>query len=604
MKPRFRDDYLVPGDVPPHVVSKAAGKKLARSEPVGPSGPVADLAAVYQAALDAAAIVDITDPLGTIISVNDQFCQATGFARGELVGANHRMLRSGEHDWTFFRHMQHEIMLGHVWRGEICNRTKSGDLVWLDTTIVPHRRHNGQIERFIAVRFDVTVRRQAEERLRRLANVDTVTGLPNRNAFMRSVDEIIGDTRLTSARVAVGILDVDHFKEINDCLGHGAGDALLHDLALRLRATMERNDEVARLGGDEFGIILRDCASEDAVRQRIARIFTAFAKPVPVSGSARQVSASLGMAMLPIEETGRHELLKNADIALHEAKANGRGRAELFGEEMQIEVRRRADLREAFQCGLHEGQFVVHYQPIVALEAGAAVGMEALLRWNHPEWGLIRPPQFLEALSDEHLAAQVGCYVIDVTVRQIEAWHRDGIRFSSISINATLGDFRSGRYVDALLAAIAEGRIRPDDIRVEINEDVLMGRGGDCARAEIDRLHAAGVAIAFDDFGTGFASLRHLRDMPVQLVKIDKSFIRAIEHDRADRAIVGNVIALAHELGKTVTAEGVETPEQAAVLRQLGCDLIQGFLVAPAIPADEIEPILRSADAAADFGLA
>ncbi|MCW1427556.1 putative bifunctional diguanylate cyclase/phosphodiesterase [Novosphingobium sp. JCM 18896] len=599
MKPNFREDFLGRELVSEHQGADFAGWPAAQ-----PQAVETDLAAFYQEALNEAAIVDITDPLGTILSVNDRFCELTGYTRGELVGTNHRMLRSNEHDWTFFRQMQREIMLGHVWRGEICNRSKNGDLFWVDTTIVPHRRRNGQIERFIAIRFDVTARRQAEERLRRLANVDQVTNLPNRNAFMRSVEDIIADTRATPGRIAVGILDVDHFKEINDCLGHGAGDALLQELALRLRAAMGRNDEVARLGGDEFGIILRDCASEDVVRQRIAGIFQAFAKPIPVCGSERLLSASLGMAMLPVGPAGRDELLKNADIALHEAKANGRGRAELFGEEMQEAVHRRAALREAFQRGLHEGEFVVHYQPIVSLVPGAPVAMEALLRWNHPELGLIRPPQFIEALSDEHLAAQVGCYVIDVTVRQIEQWHRDRVRFASISINATLGDFRSGRYVDAILAAIADGRIGAGDIRVEINEDVLMGRGGDCARSEIDRLHKAGVAIAFDDFGTGFASLRHLRDMPVQVVKIDKSFIRSIEHDRADRAIVGNVISLAHQLGKTVTAEGVETREQAEVLKELGCDLIQGFLVAPAIAASEIEPLLRADDVTARYGLA
>lgn len=597
MKPNFREEF--------------AGTELAfepdRSQQAwlgsNPEIVAAEVANFYKDALDEAAIVDVTDPLGTILSVNDRFCELSGYSRGELVGSNHRLLRSGEHDWTFFRHMQREIMLGHVWRGEICNRAKNGELFWLDTTIVPHRRRNGQIERFIAIRFDVTARRQAEERLRRLANVDTITELPNRNAFMRGVEDIIADTRAMPGRIAVGILDLDHFKEINDCLGHGAGDKLLQELAMRLRGTMGRNDDIARIGGDEFGIILRDCASEEAVRQRIARIFTAFATPISVGGSDRLLSASLGMAMLPVERAGRDELLKNADIALHEAKANGRGRAELFGEEMQEKVRRRAELRTSFERGLHVGEFVVHYQPIVALEPGAPVAMEALLRWNHPERGLIRPPQFIEALSDEHLATQVGGYVLDLAIRQIENWYRTGIRFGSISINATLGDFRSGRYVDTILGAVAGGRIGVDDIRVEINEDVLMGRGGDCARAEIERLHHAGIAIAFDDFGTGFASLRHLRDMPVQIIKIDKSFIRAIDTDKADRAIVKNLIELAHQLGKTVTAEGVETLEQAAVLRELGCDRIQGFLVAPAIPADDIEQILRSPCAAMEYGL-
>jgi EAL domain-containing protein (putative c-di-GMP-specific phosphodiesterase class I) len=298
--------------------------------------------------------------------------------------------------------------------------------------------------------------------------------------------------------------------------------------------------------------------------------------------------------MVPAERACRTELLKNAEIALHQAKANGRGRVELFSDAMHEEIVRCAELRDAFERGLRIGEFIVHYQPIVTLHGRTPLAMEALLRWNHPELGLIRPPQFIEALTDEHLASQVGGYVLREVIAQIRQWRGLGIPFASIAVNATLGDFRSRRFVDTILAAISGGAIAAADICVEINEDVLVGRSGGCARAEIERLHEADVAIAFDDFGTGFASLRHLRDLPVDIVKIDKSFIHAIVDDRADRAIVSNVIELAHRLGKSVTAEGVETPAQAAVLESLGCDRIQGFLVARALPPAEIEAMLQS----------
>lgn len=601
MKLNFREDF-------PEIALRAARlgqssglvDRWALEEPALPS----DLASFYRGALDEAAIVDIADEAGTILSVNDKFCEVSGYPREELVGANHQMLRSGAHDSAFFEQMLQKLASGRVWHGEICNRAKSGELYWVDTTIVPHRGRGGRIERFMAIRFDITARKQAEARLHAHANTDPLTDLPNLQSFVRDVAAILTGDEAATGRVALGILDIDHFREINDSLGYRAGNRLLCVFAARLRATMRPGDGVARLGGDEFGLILRDCASEADIRARVDSIVQAFAVPLQAGDTERVLSASMGAIMVPVGGACRAELLRNAEIALYEAKANGRSRVELFSDAMHEDIQRRAELRDAFERGLRIGEFVVHYQPIVTLRGDAPMAMEALLRWNHPELGLIRPPQFIEALTDEHLAAQVGGYVLREVIGQIRAWRGAGVRFASIAVNATLGDFRSRRFVDTILEAIVSEAIAPGDICVEINEDVLVGRGGGCARVEIDRLHAAGVSIAFDDFGTGFASLRHLRDLPVDTVKIDKSFIHAIVDDRADRAIVGNVIELAHSLGKSVTAEGVESSEQAAVLESLGCDRIQGFLIAQAIPPRDIEAILQSKPPiATEFGL-
>ena len=577
MKMTFRDDF-------PELAARADRAATAN-----------DLASFYREALDEAAIVEITDCAGKILSVNDKFCEISGYSRGETIGANHRMLQSGLHDRAFFQHMLQEIAAGRVWHGEICNRAKNGGLYWVDTTIVPHRLSGGRIERFMAIRFDITARKQAEAGLQRQANTDALTDLPNLQSFVRDIEGIVAGAKALAGRMAIGILDIDHFREINDSLGYRAGNGLLRELAARLRTVMAHGDGIARLGGDEFGLILRNCASEADIRERIDRIVGVFAAPLPTGETERLVSASLGLAMVPAKVACRSELLRNAEIALHEAKANGRGRVELFSEAMHEEVVRRAELRDAFDRGLRIGEFIVHYQPIVTLRGDTPLAMEALLRWNHPKLGLIRPPQFIEALTDEHLAAQVGGYVLREVIAQIRQWRGLGIPFASIAVNATLGDFRSRRFVDTILAAISGEAIAAGDICVEINEDMLIGRGGACARAEIERLHEAGVAIAFDDFGTGFASLRHLRDLPVDVLKIDKSFIHAMVDDSADGAIVSKIIELAHRLGKSVTAEGVETPAQAAVLGSLGCDRIQGFLIARALPPAEIEAMLQSA---------
>lgn len=591
MKLNFREDF-------PEIALRAArlgqSSGLADRWALEETAVPQDLASFYREALDEAAIVDVADSAGTILTVNDQFCELSGYPREELVGANHQMLRSGLHDRAFFEQMLRDLARGQVWQGEICNRSKDGELYWVDTTIVPHRREDGRVERFMAIRFDITARKRDEARRETQANTDALTDLPNLQSFVREVAAIVSGVEAATGRIAIGILDIDHFREINDSLGYRAGNRLLREFAARLRTALRPGDRIARLGGDEFGLILRDCASETDIRARVDGIVAAFAAPLQAGETERVLSASMGAVMVPAGGACRAELLRNAEIALYEAKANGRGRVELFSDAMHEDIQRRAELRDAFERGLRIGEFVVHYQPIVTLRGNAPMAMEALLRWNHPELGLIRPPQFIDALTDQHLAAQVGGYVLREVIGQIREWRSAGTRFASIAVNATLGDFRSRRFVDTILAAIDGKAITPGDICVEINEDVLVGRSGGCARAEIDRLHAAGVPIAFDDFGTGFASLRHLRDLPVDAVKIDKSFIHAIVADHADRAIVANVIALAHSLGKSVTAEGVESPEQAQVLESLGCDRIQGFLIAKAIPPRDIEAILQS----------
>lgn len=558
-----------------------------------------EMASFYKEALDEAAIVAVTDPKGTILSVNGKFCELSGYAAEELIGSNHRILKSGVHDRDFFRAMYRTIARGEIWHGEICNRAKSGRLYWVDTTIVPHRGSNGRIETYTAIRFDITPQKTAEERLWRLANIDVLTELPNRLKFMDDLDATINDPAGHDNGIVVGLMDIDHFKDINDSLGHAAGDELLRQVALRIRESLAPRDEIARLGGDEFALIFRDCHTRADKDARIARIFAALGAPLTICGTERSLSASLGVARFPNEGDNSSELLKNADIALYAAKAMGRGRAEVFSARMRERVQRRAELRSRFESGLRSGEFRVMYQPILPLGCKEPIAMEALLRWSHPEHGLIQPPEFIEALSDETLAAMVDSFVLERVLQQIQQWRRDCVPFTSVAVNATLGDFRTAAYVDRILHAIRHGLIDRQDLCVEITEDMLLGRGGGRARIEIERLHQAGVRVAFDDFGTGFASLRHLRDLPVGMVKIDKSFICSLETDQADRAVVMSVIELAHRLGKKVTAEGVETRAQAAILELLGCDRIQGYLVSRALTAEDMEQFVRQRPALA-----
>lgn len=570
------DEFLADSGPMPAVLD--GGRKLRE---------VADLASFYKDALDQAAIVAVTDPKGTILSVNDRFCEISGYSEAELIGGNHRIVHSGVHPREFFVQMYRTIGRGEVWHGEICNRARDGSLYWVDTTIVPHRDSDGEIESFTAIRFDITRQKVAEQRLWRMANLDPLTDLPNRLKFIRDLESLVDPVTGSGSSVAIGLLDLDNFKDINDSLGHSAGDVVLKEVGRRLRDVIMPEDVIARLGGDEFALMLFGCAERHALHERVMGIMESLRQRVWIDGRERRISASLGIARYPADGCNTSELIKNADIALYDAKAKGRDRAQIFNEQMKARVQNRAELLAQVEHGLTANEFMIQYQPIVPLDPALPVSFEALLRWRHPRFGQILPAAFADALAEESIAAAVGTFVLDEVLVQIAEWRAAGVPFGSIAINATLGDFRSPRFVDQILTAISAGRIAKGDICVEITEGMLLGRGGKRARAEIVRLADAGLRVAFDDFGTGFASLSHLRDLPIDLVKIDKSFVMALE-EPSNRAIVTSVIDLAHRLGKKVTAEGVETTQQAAILKALGCDNIQGFLMAPALPSGSV----------------
>lgn len=575
------------GLVTPDILRRLAAFDVDASENVREAQNWADF---YREALDQAAIVAVTDPQGRIVSVNRKFCELSGYSEAELIGSNHRLLRSGVHDPAFFRDLYRTIARGGIWHGEICNRAKSGELYWVDTTIVPHRDCNGRVQSYTAIRFDITPQKRAEGRLWKLANIDALTGLPNRLKFMGDLREAISSAGGSS--LVVGLVDIDHFKDINDSLGHQAGDEVLKEIAQRIRAALGPFDLLARLGGDEFALILRDSPDLADSESRVAHIYDALDPPMLIGGDQRKLHASIGLTRFPHGGKTGSELLKHADIALYAAKAKGRDCAAYFSDEMRDRVQRRSELLNSFERALSRGEFCVHYQPVTPLRGGAPIKVEALLRWNHPVRGLLSPGCFTEALADEGLAARADSEVLGIVLADIDRWRKNGVRVESVAVNVTAGDFSNPRYVDRIMAAIADGRIGAKDICVEITEGILLGHNGSKARCAIERLHSNGVPVAFDDFGTGFASLSHLRDLPVDFVKIDQSFIISLATDQADRAIVESVIRLVHHLGKAVIAEGVETVEQVEILDGLGCDYVQGHLRSKPVSADMLPAVI------------
>lgn len=542
-------------------------------------------------ALDSAAIVAMTDVRGTITFVNSKFCEISGYSQEELIGSNHRMLHSGMHDVAFFRAMYRRIANGKVWHGEICNRRKDGTHYWVDTTIVPHITAKGKVDSYTAIRFDITARHEAEATLRRIVSVDSLTGIPNRRRFQEHLESVLNISGCPPSSVHLALLDIDTFKEINDTFGHDIGDELLTIFSERLGLFVTPDVFVARLGGDEFGIVMTGI-QDDNVLAFLDQVLTSLREPVKLSTTTRRCSASIGVASFPQHASSLDELFKAADMALYRSKALGRDQAKFFIPRLREVAKRKSELLHAVADGLDRGQFRLYYQPLVPSDPHSPISLEGLLRWNHPDQGLITPNAFLVDMDDPGLLAAIGMFVVKQAFEGMEVIDGESLPVGRIAINVTNADFRSDAFVDRFFELSLQTGIAPDRFCVEVTEGVFLGRDFQHLEGRLSRLHEAGVEIALDDFGTGFASLTHLRRMPIDRIKIDRSFVSNLTTSVEDLAIVRGVIDIAHSMAKVVTAEGVETREQAELLQHLGCDYLQGWYFAKAFKIERLPYVL------------
>jgi len=549
-------------------------------------------------ALDSAAIVANTDVQGTITYVNSKFCEISGYSQMELLGSNHRMLRSGVHGKDFFRTMYREIARGNIWHGEICNRRKDGSLYWVDTTIVPHLSDRGKVDSYTAIRFDITARKRLEdallsskEHLDRIANLDALTGLANRRRFQEHLEALVRDQAKTGGSFHLGLMDVDSFKEVNESFGHYAGDILLQSVGERLRPLGGDRLFIARVGGDEFALILVQATDAEA-DALFESVLDAIRAPMPIGTSSRRCSASIGVATYPQDAKDAESLIKAADLALYHAKSLGRDRAETFEPCLREVVERKAAFLEEIEGGLAHDEFELHYQPIVPIAPTGMVSLEALMRWRHPRRGLLTPGHFPEGFEDPAVRAALGMFVVERIFRDVAALRGQGVPLRRVAMNLTNSDFRSDAFLDRFFELCAATGIGPDQFCVEVTEGMLLGLNQKRVERGLHRLHEAGVEVALDDFGTGYASLTHLRTLPIDGLKIDKSFVANMVTSPEDRAIVRGVIDIAHSLGKSVTAEGVETAEQVDLLRRMKCDLLQGWYFSKACSVDALAGVL------------
>jgi len=535
----------------------------------------------------------ICDGENRIVTVNAAFTRITGYDIEDVRGKNPSILSSGLTPPCTYRDMWSELGKVGYWRGEVMDRRKDGSIFpkWLSISVV--HDETGTQKHYVGSFTDISERKAVENRIAFLAHHDNLTGLLNRFSLQDRLEQALLSARRQGQMVAVGIFDLDRFKQINDTLGHAAGDALLVEVARRLRDTLRESDIVARLGGDEFVVALTDIKDATAASRIAEKLLEALRQPYLIEGRGLSLSASLGLALFPDDGEGAGTLMKNADTAMYQAKIRGGGNALFFTTAMNEAVVDRLKLEHELREALEAGQFELHYQPKLDGETKRITGFEALVRWRHPRRGLVSPAEFIPVAEETRLILPLGRWVIREACRQLRAWLDEGVAGLGMAVNISAHQLRSPDLLRVVAQTLSEHRLNGSDLELEITESAAMEDPEACI-AQLNALEQLGVRLSIDDFGTGYSSLSYLKRLPVHSLKLDRSFVRDIETDPNDVAICVATIALAHSLGLTVVAEGIETVAQREFLQSQHCDYFQGYLFGRPMPASEALGLLRS----------
>jgi diguanylate cyclase (GGDEF)-like protein/PAS domain S-box-containing protein len=534
----------------------------------------------------------ITDAHGLIVEVNATFSELTGYRREEAVGQNADLLKSGHHDAAFYLTMWQTIREHGFWRGEVWNRKKSGEVFVELLTISAVRSPEGTITHYVGIFSDITLIKEHQSHLERLAHYDALTQLPNRMLLRDRMEQAMVQTERSGLTLAVCYLDLDGFKPVNDSYGHAAGDRLLIEVAQRLRQCVRGGDTVARLGGDEFVLLLLNLADVHEGDRAIGRVLSSLSSPFSVAGQSVSISASIGVTLFPRDLSDSDALLRHADQAMYSAKQAGRNQYCLFDPESDRRARTRRDEVMRMREGLNNEEFVLFYQPKVDMRQGRVVGAEALIRWQHPELGLLPPGEFLPAIEGSEFAIDLGNWVVQTALRQMQQW-RDGGLEMMVSVNISGEHLQAPGFVEMLARQLGDHPDLPaNSLELEVLETAAL-EDMDLMSRLFHACRALGVSFSLDDFGTGYSSLTYFRRLPAEILKIDQSFVRDMLDDADDLAIVEGVIGLTQAFKRKVIAEGVETIEHGMVLMQLGCDVVQGYGIARPMPAADVAAWVR-----------
>jgi len=672
-------------------------------------------------ALDQSSIVCIADVNHLITYANDKYCQISGYHRNQLIGLNQYFLCSEFYPEEFFTELWDQTMQGKVWRGEFKNRKNSGDVFWVDATVVPFLGEDNKPYQFVSIQTDITEKKaveeklrqnefrtrsilentgdgivtldetgailsfnraaenilgydsdnvvgtefsamitdannkagnditlswfkeldkdnksvnleligicknsskiqleltvskmketgnnlyivvlrditerlRVEERLRYLAHHDSLTGLPNRNAFLERLDHSIALIQRRKSTIAVLFMDIDRFKYINDTLGHDVGDGILQEIAERLKMCVRKGDTVARLGGDEFTFLLEDLSSPHDIPSIAEKIIDRVSKPIVIGDRELFITASIGVSRFPEDGENGLDLLKNADTAMYRAKDEGRNNFQFYSMDMGREAHERLSIETYLRQALKYDEFFLVYQPLFDIRSGKILSLEALIRWAHPKQGMVNPVQFIPILEDTGLIVAVGEWVLRTACQQISTWKKAGIKCVPVNVNLSARQFKEKNLAMSIKRILDDVALPGSVLGIEITESILM-QYSDVSRDVLHAFKAMGIGMALDDFGTGYSSLSYLRRFPIDTLKIDKSFIHNINRDVGNSEIVKAIIALGQSLNLNVIAEGVETSEELALLRSWGCEIAQGYYLSKPLAVDEIYKLLHS----------
>ena len=526
----------------------------------------------------------ISDAKGLIVEVNKAFETITGYSRADALGRNPNFLSSGRQDKEFYRRMWQTLHAEGFWQGEIWNRRKNNEIFpeWLSLSAI--RDDGGEITHYVATFSDVTEAKANEARIQHMAHHDFLTGLPNRFLLTDRFKQVAAAAERNDTRYALLFIDLDRFKNVNDTLGHSIGDQLLRDVASRLGSIVRGTDTLSRQGGDEFLVLLGEVETPEAAAIVARKLMQVLGEPFLLDGHPITVTPSIGIAVSPEDGTDLDSLLKHADLAMYDAKQQGRNNYQFFRREMNARslelLLMESDLRQA----LRKSEFELHYQPQISVSSGRPQGLEALLRWRHPERGLVSPADFIPMAEETGLILPIGQWVLNTACQQLANWRTNGWPELRVAVNLSAAQFRQQDLLTQVEAALAAANLPADALELEVTESILMIDAEGTAKM-LNALNAMGVALAIDDFGTGYSSLAYLKRFSVSTLKVDRSFVNGIGIDGEDAAICSAIIGLARSLRLDVVAEGVETQAQYDWLAKAGCHIIQGYFTGRPAPA-------------------
>lgn len=533
----------------------------------------------------------VTDEYGTILSVNPAFTILTGYSESEALGQKPSLLSSGKQGPDFYRMLWSSLKNTGSWQGEIWNRRKNGEVYpeWLTITVVHDARNKRRL--YAAIFSDITERKKSEEIIENLAYYDPLTKLPNRQLLFDRLDVAMATAKRMQHGLGLMFIDLDLFKRINDTLGHSVGDQVLCEIASRLRHCVREGDTVARIGGDEMIILMTEMEHTDSIHRVVQRIFSALQQSIDVAGHELHITASIGCSTYPQDGADRDTLLKHADTAMYRAKSNGRNSFQLYSADMNRSSMQRLSLESRLHTALSNNELFLHYQPKLELGSNRIVGVEALLRWNDREQGVIPPDQFIPAAEELGLIGKIGAWALQEACQQCKEWHDAGFDDLHVSVNVSPQQFTRRNLTLDVEQALQVSGLPAHKLDLEITESCAIQNLEEVVQP-LNVLRERGITVSMDDFGTGYSSLSMLSQLPLDQLKVDRSFISGIPERNKDQELVSTMVLMAHNLGLNVVAEGIETGTQHDYLKQIGCDQGQGFLFNRPLPPEDIEKLL------------